>query len=64
MKAVCPNNKEHKEFITSAHVMQDWKVDEQGNFLAVTDESVQTSHGPNPDNTWTCVACGAEAKVE
>ena len=26
MIATCPNNSEHKRFITTAHVMQDWKL--------------------------------------
>jgi hypothetical protein len=63
MKAVCPNDTNHKEFITVAHVMQDWKVDENGEWLETIDPSVQTSHNPNSDNIWTCAVCGVEAKV-
>ncbi len=63
MKAICPNNPDHKTFETVAHVSQDWKVDETGNFLEVVDESVETVAFPNPDNTWTCCTCGAEATV-
>ncbi|MFF2532341.1 hypothetical protein ACFVS2_25865 [Brevibacillus sp. NPDC058079] len=62
MKAVCPNNPEHKEFITSAHVVQDWIVDESGNYLSVA-EDVQTTHGPHKENTWNCRICLAEAIV-
>lgn len=32
MKAICPNNKNHEEFITTAHIIQDWKVDSKGKF--------------------------------
>ena len=63
MKAVCPNNEEHKAFHTVAHVVQDWKVDEKGNWLETIDESLETSSPPNKDNTWTCAICGEEAIV-
>jgi hypothetical protein len=63
MKAVCPNSPEHKRFVTVAHVMQDWLVDEDGDFIAVRDPDVDTSFRPNPGNIWTCDACGAEADV-
>jgi hypothetical protein len=64
MKARCPNNKDHKEFITVAHVMQDWKVDEHGEFIAVVEECSQVSFKPDSGNIWTCAICGAEAIVE
>lgn len=66
MKATCPNNKNHKRFITVAHVSQDWVVDERGNFIEVFDENecLETVAEPDPDNTWTCKECGAEATVE
>lgn len=63
MKATCPNNQEHKRFVTTAHVMEDWLVDECGNFLEAL-EIIQTDHGPDPENNWTCADCGAQAKVE
>jgi hypothetical protein len=62
MKAQCPKDPTHKEFITTAHVMEDWKVDEHGNFIEQL-ECLQTDHGPDPDNNWTCAICGAEAEV-
>lgn len=63
MKAVCPNNHEHKEFITVAHIAQDWVVDENGNFLEVAEECTETVASPNRENTWVCKICGAEATV-
>lgn len=63
MKAVCPNNPDHKRFSTVAHVMESWIVDPQGNFIEV-EESLQTTHKPDPGNTWTCVDCGAIAQVD
>lgn len=62
MKAFCPTSKRHKRFITTAHVMEEWLVEQDGTFIEVK-ESLQTDHGPDPDNIWTCATCGAEAKV-
>lgn len=60
-KAVCPNDPEHKRFTTTAHVMQLWEVDEEGNFLDMLEEFVQVLHGPDRDNIWTCCECGTKA---
>lgn len=64
MRATCPNNPEHKRFITVAHISQDWVVDEDGDFLEVHEECLETVASPDPGNTWTCKECGTEAKVE
>jgi len=61
MKATCPNNPNHKRFITVAHVSEDWIVDEEGNWLE-TLQSLETVAKPNPGNSWTCAECKAEAK--
>ena len=63
MKATCPNSEEHKAFTTVAHVSQDWKVDDEGNFLACVGD-IEVIAPPNPYNIWTCEECGAEAEVE
>jgi len=63
MRAICPKNPEHKLFTTTAHVMEEWLVDEHGNFVEAR-ESLQTDHGPDPDNNWTCDVCGTQARVE
>jgi len=63
MKAICPSNKDHKEFVTVAHVSQNWLVDEEGNFIEVRNECNKIVAGPNSGNTWICVECGSEAKV-
>lgn len=63
MKARCPRDPSHKEFYTVAHVMEDWRVDQDGAFI----ESIgclEVEHGPDPGNTWTCAVCGADATVE
>jgi hypothetical protein len=63
MRARCPNSPDHKEFITVAHVAEDWKVDEEGNFLEAVEGGGSITHKPDPDNIWTCYECGAEAEV-
>jgi hypothetical protein len=64
MKATCPKNKDHKEFITTAHVAQDWKVDSEGTFLDVVEDCTDIVARPCKGNTWTCAECGTEAVVE
>ena len=63
MKATCPNDPAHDRFYTTAHVAQTWEVDREGNFVSdlSTDE---VTHFPDPDNTWQCKICGADATVE
>ena len=63
VKATCPNGCERKEFYTVAHVMEEWLVDEHGEYIE-THCGIQTSKKPDPDNTWCCAECGAEAHVE
>lgn len=60
--ATCPKDPTHKRFETTAHVMQEWVVDEHGSFISVA-RDLQTDHGPDPDNIWNCATCGAEATV-
>ena len=57
---ICPNNC-GDEFITTAHVVQDWKVDGLGNFIEAVNPAVETTHKPDVDNIWTCATCGTEA---
>jgi len=63
MKAVCPNSEEHNEFYTVAHVIQSWKVDNQGELIEIAETCIHTSFGPNKHNTWKCAVCGAQANV-
>ena len=57
---VCPNGCD-STFSTTAHVAQDWEVDSFGNFVDNLGGE-QTIHGPDNDNIWTCLKCGAEAE--
>ena len=63
MKAICPNNPEHKRFVTTAHVVQEWVVDENGEFIE-GDHVLEVTSFPDPDNIWTCKKCHAGAKIE
>ena len=63
MKATCPKNKKHKKFITVAHVMQEWVVDPEGEFIEERTACLEVTHDPDPGNTWACAVCGEEAVV-
>lgn len=63
IKAVCPKDAKHKRFTTTAHVMQEWEVDERGEYQSVTEECMQVTHSPDVDNIWVCKECGSEAIV-
>jgi hypothetical protein len=63
MKTFCPNNPKHKLFVTTAHVVEEWLVNENGDWLE-TLQTTETAHGPSPENTWTCYMCGATAEFE
>lgn len=62
--AVCPNNREHKKFFATAHVTQEWLVDAKGRFIREVKSCLEVTQDPDPDNTWTCAVCGAEAVFE
>ena len=65
MKARCPNDTSHKQFSTVVHVTAYWIVDEHGNWIDNDgSESGELVHGPDRDNLWICVTCGAEAIVD
>lgn len=66
MKATCPQDPGHKEFVMPSVPVdriwkqEDWLVDSAGNFLDVYEEEYQ----PEPDNCWTCAVCGTRAQME
>ena len=53
-----------KNFITSAAVVQDWIVDENGNFIAIHETLNTIIAKPDDDNIWTCRDCGEEAILQ
>ena len=54
---VCPKCG-HDRFHVTAHVAQDWLVDEYGEFQECTDECSQVVHKPDDEDVWTCAGCG------
>jgi rubrerythrin len=60
--AVCPNGCEDKEFTTTAHVVEEWLVDEHGDFIQMI-EMLEVAHAPQIGNIWTCHECGEVAIV-
>ena len=63
MKATCTQSPDHNVFYTTAHVVEEWKVDREGNFLSLN-ETVEVTHKPNRFNKWECAICGSLARVE
>lgn len=57
---VCPNLC-GEALTTTAHVMQDWQVDAEGEIMNVVNDCLEVTHGPDHGNIWTCDGCGAEA---
>lgn len=49
-------------FGVTAHVTQDWEVDDQGQFVKCTDDCVEISHAPDSEDIWGCALCGYSAE--
>lgn len=61
-KHICPKCG-GRTFSTPAHVMQDWKVNEDGEFIETLDECLQVSFEPSDGNIWSCTDCEEEAVI-
>lgn len=48
-------------FYVTAHVAQDWVVDENGDWIRTEDDCVEVTHFPNDDDVWDCANCGFSA---
>ena len=48
-------------FDVTAHVAQDWMVDENGNFMRELDSCSAVLHTPDDDDIWECHECGHSA---
>jgi len=64
MKITCPKSKRHKRFSVTAHVVQEWVVDEKSEWQRTTVDCLEVTHRPDRDDRFVCITCGAEAKVE
>lgn len=60
--AFCPTDPTHQRFGTTIHVMQTVVVTPNGDFLEELNPCDEVTHGPDPDNTWTCMTCGVSAQ--
>lgn len=61
-KHICPKCG-GKTFHATAHVTQDWEIDECGNWIKDLDSCGEVTHRPNDDDVWTCANCGEEAVI-
>ena len=48
-------------FEVSAHVVQDWLVDHNGDFLKELDPCIEVAHFPDDDDVWNCANCNYSA---
>jgi hypothetical protein len=48
-------------FCATAHVTQDWVVDENGNFISSNNDCVEVTHFPDDEDIWECNTCGFSA---
>lgn len=58
-------------FIVSAHVVQTWKVDEDGDFIEEVTSCDEITHAPNNYDIWACAnqsctwsGAGSEALIQ
>lgn len=51
-------------FLATAHVTQDWKINESGSFIECVTECVEVTHEPNQEDILTCDNCGHSASGE
>lgn len=59
-KHVCPKCG-NARFYVLAHIVQEWKVDEYGNFQDVKAECTDVTHRPDDEDMWVCTNCGYDA---
>lgn len=49
-------------FCVTAHVTQDWVVDENGSFISSNNDCLEVTHFPDDDDIWDCNNCGFSAE--
>jgi hypothetical protein len=59
MTLTCPNDSNHVLFNQSVWALQTWTVNEHGDLLEIIPDDTR-----QPEDGYTCAACGIEAKVE
>lgn len=53
-----------KRFCTTVQVVQEWIVDECGNFVSVDTDRVEVTHEPDDNDIWIYTSCGSEAIIK
>ena len=61
-EAYCPEGCEAGKFYFTAHVTQEWVIDQCGNFEECVSGAEEVTHGPTSSEYWSCTTCGAQAK--
>ena len=47
-------------FYVTAHVVQDWKVDKDGEYIETVEDCVEVAHFPDDMDIWSCANCDYE----
>lgn len=47
-----------KKFIATAHVTQDWEIDNSGTFIQCLNDCVEVTHEPDTEDILQCKICG------
>ena len=63
MKITCPKNPAHLRFSVTAHVAEDWLVDEDGNYLEKLEGNEQVIHEPDSGDMYVCMECSPVEEV-
>ena len=53
---VCGN----RTFHATAHVVQEWLVDDDGEYIETTEECSEVDHAPDDEDIWQCSCCGLD----
>lgn len=48
-------------FCATAHITQDWELDEYGIFEETVNDCVEVVHFPDAEDLWNCRKCGYSA---
>ncbi len=57
----CPENPDHKNFLATAKVTQEWLCDDSGEYVRTVTECVDVLHSPE-DLKFVCRECGCDAE--
>ena len=50
-----------KTFTSTAHVAQEWMLDEHGDFMESISHCTDVTHKPDDDDLWECLGCDYSA---